>query len=88
LNPGIAGIVADRNNDIFRLGWAEALLLSLSRSSDRMRVKLFLGFAGTGRFVAAPGRDIFPDTLADLVSFLLGGEMLTGPPSFLFRVAH
>lgn len=41
------------------------------------------------RFVAAPGRATGVDALADLEScFLFGGEMLTGPPSFLLISAQ
>ena len=88
LKPGIAGMVADRSKEILRLGCVDTLLRSRSRSSDKMRVKLFLGFGGTGRFVAAPGRERLPDILADFVNFRLGGETLTGPPNFLFIAAH
>lgn len=63
-------------------------MLRRSRSSVSTRCKVRRGFTGTGRFVAAPGREGAPGKMADLESLGLGGERTTGPPSFRFMIAH
>jgi hypothetical protein len=55
--------------------------LRRSRSSVKTRCRLRRGLTGTGRLVAAPGRDKTFEVLADLDSFGLAGETTTGPPS-------
>src|ERR1700709_420877 len=85
-NPGTIGAVADlmREMGLARL-WET--LFRRSRSSVNTRCKLRRGLAGTGRFVAAPGRDCKFDELAALVSFGFGGEATTGPPRLRFIFA-
>ena len=64
------------------------LLRFRSRSSVKTRWRLCRGLAGTARLVAAPGREIAPEKLADLESFASGGDTTTGPPNLLLIVAH
>jgi len=78
--------VADLIKEIALLGPRDSLLRSLSLVS--MRFKLFRGFAGTGRFVAAPGREAEPEKLADFDSLGFGGETTTGPPNLRFMTAQ
>jgi hypothetical protein len=84
--PGIVGIVADLIKAIALLGPLD--MLRRSRSSVSTRCRLLRGLAGTGRFVAAPGREGALEKLEALESFGLGGETTTGPPSFLLIIAH
>lgn len=84
-NPGIVGIVADLINEIARSGPRETL--RRSRSSVKTRCRLRRGLTGTGRLVAAPGRD-GPEKLDDLDSLGFGGENATGPPSLRLIIAQ
>jgi hypothetical protein len=84
--PGIGGIVEDLINDIALLGPLD--ILRRSRSSVNTRCRLRRGFTGTGRLVAAPGREGAPEKLADLESFGFGGETTTGPPSLRLMIAQ
>jgi len=63
-------------------------MLRRSRSSVSTRCKLLRGLSGTGRLVAAPGREGAFDEPADLESFGFGGDTTTGPPSFLLMIAQ
>jgi hypothetical protein len=63
-------------------------MLRRSLSSVNTRCKLRRGFAGTGRFVAAPGRDGAPEKLADFDNLGLGGDTTTGPPNLRLMVAQ
>lgn len=63
-------------------------MLLRSRSSVSTRFRLWRGFTGTGRFVAAPGLEGAPEKLEDLETFGFGGETTTGPPSFRFMTAQ
>lgn len=85
-NPGTVGVVADL---ISEMGLPDPVeTLRRSRSSVKIRWRLRRGFAGTGRFVAAPGRDSTFDVLVALGSFGFGGEATTGPPSLRLIVAQ
>jgi hypothetical protein len=84
--PGIAGAVADLIREMGLAGPRETL--RRPRSSVKTRCRLRRGFAGTGRFVAAPGRDSMFEALAALESFGLGGETTTGPPSLRLIAAQ
>lgn len=62
--------------------------MSRCLSSLRISARLLDGFTGTGRFVAAPGLDRAAEKLEDFDIFRLGGDIVTGPPSFRFRTAQ
>jgi len=79
-------MVADLIKAIALLGPLDKL--RRSRSSVSTRCKLLRGFSGTGRLVAAPGREGAFEKLAALESFGFGGETTTGPPSFLLIIAQ
>jgi hypothetical protein len=83
---GKIGAVADLIKAIALLGPPDSLLRS--RSSVRIRCKLRRGLAGTGRLVAAPGRECAPEKLDDLDSLGLGGETTTGPPNLRLIAAQ
>ena len=85
-SPDTAGAVVDRVSEIAPFGPRDMLLRSRSSVSTRWRV--CRGFAGTGRFVAAPGRVCELEVLADLANLGLGGEIMTGPPNFRFMEAQ
>ena len=86
--PGIMGAVADLINDMDRPRPRDTLRRSRSRSSVRTRLRLGRCLAGTGRLVAAPGREVAPEKLADLASFAFGGDATTGPPNLVLIIAH
>src|SRR4051812_6188733 len=68
--PGSTGVLTDLNREIVLFGPRKSF--QRSRSLVRIRWRLGRDFAGTGRFVAAPGRDPAPEKLEDLV-FSFGG---------------
>lgn len=84
-SPGTAGMVADLIKEIARSGPRDTL--RRSRSSVNTLCKLRRGFAGTGRLVAAPGRE-GPEKLDDLDRRGFGGVMATGPPNLRLIAAQ
>ena len=82
---GTVGAVVDLIKDA-TLGPCD--ILRLSRLSVSTRCKLRRCLAGTGRFVAAPGRDGALEKLADFDSLGFGGDITMGPPSLRLIASH